>query len=180
MKNSSKSRISEGMPWVLRTVHLETGDVILSTQPKDPVSWSIRFVTDSIISHAAIYVGGGFLVEAVREGVRLVHSRRFLFPSRQQVRVLRHKTATETILQDAAAHAKALVYRPYSVKKALSSLFSFTFPDSEGRFCSELVAESFRRTVKPLAVSGNPEKITPAQLLECTDFSDQTDDLRNR
>ncbi len=47
---------------------LKPGDIILSTTSQ-PISKLIRDVTNSEVSHAAIYVGDGFLVEAGEEGV---------------------------------------------------------------------------------------------------------------
>lgn len=173
------SQEKEERPYVLCPTQLAIGDVILSTQPKglrNLGSWVIRTVTDSKFSHAAIHVGGGFLAEAVYpEGVRLAHARRFIFPNPNQVCILRHN-AEEHVLHEVAGHAKSLVFRPYSIKKALVSLLPALSRDENGRFCSELVAESFSSAGVNLKMNLiRPDKITPAYLQRCDDFSDVTE-----
>lgn len=49
---------------------LEAGDVILSTTDH-PLSDTIRRVTGAEVSHAALYIGGGKVVEAIEGGVKL-------------------------------------------------------------------------------------------------------------
>lgn len=53
---------------------LKVGDIVLSTQ-HHIVSWIIRGLTKSPISHAALHIGGGFILEAVETGVRRVFGR---------------------------------------------------------------------------------------------------------
>lgn len=66
---------SDKINWTLIPARLCTGDIIFSTQ-KHYKSWAIRTVTGkSKFSHAALYLGEGFLMEAVTEGVRRVHVR---------------------------------------------------------------------------------------------------------
>ena len=48
---------------------LETGDIILSTTPDAKISGTIRAITRSPISHAAIYIGEGKVVEAIESGI---------------------------------------------------------------------------------------------------------------
>ena len=64
----------------LRPAQLNPGDVILSAS-SGITSWTIRGVsslrerTKSLFSHAALYVGGGYVIEAVNGGVHRVHVR---------------------------------------------------------------------------------------------------------
>ncbi|MEM6697332.1 MAG: hypothetical protein AAF599_02980 [Bacteroidota bacterium] len=48
---------------------LEIGDIILSTTNDPEISGNIRKVTRSEVSHAAIYVGNGNVIEAIESGV---------------------------------------------------------------------------------------------------------------
>ena len=49
---------------------LETGDILLSAGKGITDLRAVELFTTSPVSHAALYVGGGDLVEAVGEGVR--------------------------------------------------------------------------------------------------------------
>jgi len=51
------------------TKALEVGDIILSTTKDPEISGTIRKITRSEISHAAVYVGNGNIIEAIESGV---------------------------------------------------------------------------------------------------------------
>ena len=71
---------------------LQAGDILLTSVPT-LVSASIRFMTFSPVSHAAVYVGDGRVVEAVRSGVR-VRSIEETLAEESVVLVLRHPELT--------------------------------------------------------------------------------------
>ncbi|MEM7374373.1 MAG: hypothetical protein AAF587_37610 [Bacteroidota bacterium] len=48
---------------------LESGDIILSTTNDPEISGRVRAITNSAISHAAVYIGEGRVVEAIESGV---------------------------------------------------------------------------------------------------------------
>jgi len=54
----------------IATEALQTADIVVSTTAA-AVSWVIRTGTLSSVSHAALYIGGGQMVEAIGEGVVL-------------------------------------------------------------------------------------------------------------
>src|SRR5688500_5232367 len=87
MKPATEAKRSSRL-WVLSPRALEPADVLLTTT-SHPISWAIRTSHGSRVSHAALHVGGGFMIEAVGEGVRRIHSRRLVFESPEHVVVLR-------------------------------------------------------------------------------------------
>ena len=54
---------------IIRLVQLQKGDIILSTTD-DPVSKVVKFATFSKYSHARLYIGGEYIIEAVNPVVR--------------------------------------------------------------------------------------------------------------
>jgi len=155
---------------------LRIGDVVLSTDRKSPVSWLIRTVTGSSISHVALHIGAGFLIEAVAEGVRRVHCRRFIYSNQKDIRVLRPTARDEDKLNAATKYAKALVYRPYAYAKAITSVMPIHIMQDTGRFCSELVYEALS-TKGVLSSKHRPTNVTPANFLEFDEFDDVTDEV---
>jgi hypothetical protein len=153
---------------VIDTSKLELGDIVLSTTTHID-SRIIRWATRAPVSHAAIHVGGGFLIEAVDEGVRKAHVRSFIFPNERFVRILRPmRVRAATAIDRATRVARKLVYRPYSTWNAIASVVPVLHRQSEfGRFCSQVVAESYAAAGMPL-VNVLPSAVTPAMLLKST------------
>lgn len=150
--------------WVIDPGVLEVGDVILSTT-ESIISTGIRIATRSAVSHAALHVGGGFIIEAVEEGVRCVHVRSLVFPKEQYVRILRPAKCSAEERTQASRHARSLLYRPYSIRGAIGAVLPFCrAPEDPGRFCSQLVAEAYFRADAPL-IRQNPQNTTPDDLL---------------
>lgn len=149
---------------VLDTSQMEVGDVVTSTQDSW-VSLGIRRITRSGASHAAIYIGGGFLIEAVGEaGVRRVHARSFIYPSASYVEVHRPRDVQLKQRQAAAARAVDLLRRPYSVGGAVGSVSaSIRMADDPGKFCSQVVEDAFTFVNHPLTTDV-PEGATPESL----------------
>jgi len=160
--------------WVLDPNKLHVGDVVLSTT-EHWVSAGIRAFTSSDYSHAAIHVGGGFLIEAVGEGVRRLHCRAFIYPKESYVRVLRTKNLNAVDLEAASMAARSLLYRPYSTVGAIGTKLGFVRAnDDPGRFCSQLVAEAYEIAKSPLSEKPSCD-ITPADLNDCTALYPPTD-----
>ena len=153
---------SDRLAWTLRPDRLQVGDIILSTQ-NHWKSFFIRFATGmSPFSHAALYLGGGFVMEAVTEGVRRVHVRHFLYEQRGQVRVLRPRDLSPEVAQQVSLYARSMLYRPYSVVGAVQTKVPvLTAQANRGLFCSQLVAASYLAADCPLLEKA-PSKVTPA------------------
>ena len=148
------------------TSALQIGDIILSTTNQVP-SKLIRFATNSPVSHSMLYVGGGQVVEAVGEGVRLVPIETALADANFAVAVRYPGLTNEQALKirDYADHqlGKPYDYRYGVVGQALFRLdLVCGFPmEQVGRvnlgtgtndkwFCSELVIASFAAADVPL------------------------------
>ena len=151
--------------WVVVPDELQVGDVLVSTT-ESIISTGIRLATRTEVSHAAIHVGGGFIIEAVDAGVRRIHVRSLVYPEEDFVHVLRPSRASVVQCNIASEHARSLVYRPYSVRGAIGSVAPFCrAPDDPGRFCSQVVAEAFARALIPMTRKAS-ERVTPADILQ--------------
>jgi len=169
---------------------LQPGDILLTSVPT-LVSASIRLMTLAPVSHAAVYVGYGQVVEAVRSGVR-VRSIEETLKEESVVLVLRHPELTA---------AQAARIREYAVRKSGAG-FNFVgvtlnIPVSVGRkvcelpvvpaairdvclrsmgaihlvtpsetqlFCSQLVTQAYQHAELPIT-DADPRLISPADLL---------------
>ena len=159
---------------VLDPTALEVGDVVL-TATKSAFGQLVRTATGGPVSHAALHVGGGFLVEAVRSGVHKIHSRCFAFGTGETVSVLRPEGARTAQRQEASQIARGLVYRPYSIQNAIATRVPFLRRTRDpGRFCSEVVAEAFAAVDFPLLESA-PSRTAPKDLLASTHLTDVSD-----
>lgn len=174
----------------LKPEALQPGDILLTSVPS-LVSASIRLMTFAPVSHAAVYVGDGQVVEAVRSGVHVSDIDKVLAEN-SLVLVLRHPELTA----EQAARIK-----DYAVSKAGAgfNFFGITlnFPISIGRkacelplvpsavrdaclrsmgaihlvapsenqlFCSQLVLQAYRHAGLPITTT-DPRLISPADLL---------------
>ena len=169
---------------------LEPGDILLSSEPT-VVSASIRAMTFAPVSHAAVYVGDGRIVDAMRLGVR-VRELDELLEEAAFVLVLRYPELTG---DQAAVIAKYSVNRsgagfnflgislhvPFSIARRLCELPLVTAPirdaciramgvmhrlaASETRlFCSQLVLQAYRHA-GVLVTQADPRLISPADIL---------------
>lgn len=160
---SELDRKSTDPVWVLDPTLLDVGDVILSTT-SNWMSNGIRLFTNSDFSHAALHVGGGFLIEAVGAGVRRIHARAFVYPDESYVSVLRANHLSDDLRERVSASARAHLYRPYSIARALATKVKFVRANEDpGRFCSQLVAEAYE-SVECRLLSKNSAAITPGDL----------------
>jgi uncharacterized protein YycO len=162
--------------YIVNSQRLEIGDVILSTT-REKESKLIRMATMGAVSHAELHIGGGFLIEAVDSGVRKAHVRSFVFPGENDIRILRPRGAGSDQLEKASQIARALVYRPYSTWNAIATVFPlFHRSRDDGRFCSQVVAESYDAAGFPLTKS-RPFAVTPARLLASSQLRDVSEGI---
>lgn len=163
-RESLRQAGQKGLAWVVEPSMLAIGDVLVSTGD-NLISLGVRVATRSSVSHAAIHVGGGFIVEAVDGGVRRVHVRSLVFPNENFVHVLRPREASEAQLLLASEYARSLVYRPYSTRGAVAAVAPFCRASQDpGRFCSQVVSEALQRAGVP-HVDKAPEEATPGDLM---------------
>lgn len=173
---------------------LKPGDIILSTT-KHPISASIRYGTDSEISHSMLYIGNNEIVEAIKDGVtkRSLHS---ALADAYLAIVYRHRKLSDGDIQKIIAKAEEYIGRPYDYEGAIindprgmnacrviSSLLEgeIDFPmcndsrrdtiyNSEAKFyCSELIEYSYQNIGIPLT-DGLPTQSTPQDFIESADL----------
>jgi uncharacterized protein YycO len=152
----------------LRPNQLRVGDIILSTTSAYE-SWLIRKATKSNFSHAALYVGGGYVIEAVGGGVRRIHVR--ALRTHQRIGVFRPAQMSLHQLEAVSLVARSLLYRPYSIRGALSTKMRlFRDKNSPALFCSQLVAESFATEGFAFDVDRLPADFTPEDIFRSTNI----------
>jgi hypothetical protein len=156
---------------------LEPGDVILEsgsgkiskliTVADRPVGarGDVRF------SHVFVYVGMGQIMEA-DEGVRLLLANRVLTEEPERFLVLRHPEYDSLIKSSGWQHdAKHLIFmalhgeanKPYNWRGVLGVKFPWLGSAPNSFFCSQLVAEGYRRIGVPL-FNGQEREPTPGEV----------------
>lgn len=169
---------------------LQPGDILLTSEPS-LVSAGIRLMTFAPVSHAAVYVGEGKIVDAMRQGVR-VRELPELLAEAAAVLVLRYPELTAeqaAVISEYAVNKSGAPFNfmgitlqiPFSLARRLCELplVSPVLRDAcirgmgvmpqlaaaESRvFCSQLVLLAYRHA--GVAVTGaDPRLISPADIL---------------
>lgn len=169
---------------------LQPGDILLSAEPT-VVSASIRLMTFAPVSHAAVYVGEGRIVDAMRWGVR-VRELNELLEEAAVVLVLRYPELSAEQAADIAEYSVnksgagfsffgITLQVPFSIARRLCELplLAAAIRDacirgmgvlqrlaaSESRvFCSQLVLQAYRHA-GVLVTYADPRLISPADIL---------------
>ncbi|MDR0251041.1 MAG: distant relative of cell wall-associated hydrolase [Burkholderiales bacterium] len=167
----------KGGPRTIEDGELQAGDILLSADDNDLISASIRLVSLSPVSHAAIYIGNGSIVEAVQRGV-LLRTVADMRDEQSVVAVYRYpnldETQRETLRHLALLHignrynfVGVVLQAPFMLTRRLCetpvlpgqvrhgcyhALGVVQMPplDPEGMFCSQFVLEIFREAGLPL------------------------------
>lgn len=141
---------------------LQAADIIVSTT-RAGVSGVIRVGTWSVVSHAALYVGRGDVIEAIGQGVVRRGLDAALADDALAV-AYRCPKVNAAIASRIVSFAMAQRGTPYSVKGAVLSsdkiLCRLVGPIPATFFCSQLVFESYRRAGMPLTSSPS-QCVTP-------------------
>lgn len=169
---------------------LQPGDIIL-TAGTSLVASSIQLVTFTPVSHAAIYIGGGMVVEALRPKVRVVTLREALAGETMAL-VLRYPGLTadqarsigDFALQKAGTGFNFLavtLHVPYAVSRRMCELpmvpsavrdacirsfglMHYAAASENRMFCSQLVLSAYRQAGVPIT-DADPRLISPADIL---------------
>ncbi|MGH8724306.1 MAG: YiiX/YebB-like N1pC/P60 family cysteine hydrolase [Burkholderiales bacterium] len=190
LRFQSSSIAREGNDAPLSPGDLQPGDIILTSAP---TLWSvgIRLMTWAPVSHAALYVGDGRVVEAVRSGVR-VRRVEELLEEQSLALVLRYPelspeqtlNISDYALQQAGAQYNSVgvaLNAPFSVARracelplvpsavrdaCIRSIGALNyFAASEGQlFCSQLVMQAYRHA-RVRITGADPRLISPADIL---------------
>ena len=169
---------------------LETGDILLSAG-KGVTTYGVELFTASPVSHAALYVGQGEIIEAVGAGVR----RRSLQTSLEEdavVVVFRTQALqpeqAQRIVEFAEAqvgkkynHVGVLLHAPFSLERRLCELpimpskargaclrgvatIQLGVVSDKSFFCSQFLIEAYRRAGAPIT-DADPRWISPGDIL---------------
>lgn len=160
-----------------RPERIRVGDIIL-TAGSGLVSGSIRKLTKSNFSHAALCTRPDMLLEALDTGVQRRSTIGTYVTQREWIRVLRpKKSLTPNSRGLGIGDCGESVYgRAYSVRGALASRFPLLGATAAGgMFCSQIVAEAYRLYGMPLLPGKLPSQIYPGMLLDSAELSDVTD-----
>jgi hypothetical protein len=169
---------------------LRPGDIILTSTPSLR-SAGIQLLTFSPVSHAAVYIGNGEVVEAVGSGVR-VRTLRKLLEEESLALALRYPDLTARQGQDVRAVALEKVGRsfnyvgvamhlPFAINRRLCELpllpgvvrdacirsvggVHHLLTSKHALFCSQLVLQSYRQAGVPITDT-DPRLISPADIL---------------
>lgn len=167
---------------------LQPGDIILSTTTS-PISIGIRLASQSAVSHSALYIGDGQVVEAVGEGVVLRQLSEALADDSVAVAVRYPGLSSEVGLRirDFAGHQLDKPYNTFGIvrhgalvinrqrcdmipqdglrqacQQGMARIHLGT-PRNDAFFCSQLVAAAYEAAGVPLT-STRPNWVRPADL----------------
>lgn len=173
---------------IVEAEFLEPGDILLSAEPTI-VSAGIRLMTIAPVSHAAVYVGDGQLVDAMRWGVR-VRDLHDLLEESAIVLVLRYPELTAeraAVITEYSVNKSGAGFNflgitlqvPFSIARRVCEPVFAALRDaclrsigivhrlaaSESRvFCSQLVLQAYRHA-GVLLTDADPRLISPADIL---------------
>lgn len=160
-----------GARWIFDETRMRPGDVVLE-RAEGKVSDTIALFSGGEYSHALILVDGGDFIEAIGGGSRTISVVRVVVDDPSRWRVLRYVGDggdSNLIASAAATQARNLVFRPYNLKGAIASVTPLRPGATAALFCSQLVAEAYRRA----GADGfeDPDRVTPASLEKSQAFT---------
>lgn len=169
---------------------LRPGDIILTSTPTLR-SAGIQLMTFAPVSHAAVYVGNGQVVEAIGSGVR-VRTLRKLLEEEAMALALRYPELTDLQAQSVRTVALEKVGRnfnyvgvamhvPFTINRRLCELpmmpatardwclrgigaVHHLVTSKRALFCSQLVLQSYRQAGVPIT-DADPRLVSPADIL---------------
>jgi uncharacterized protein YycO len=161
--------------FMLYPTELLPGDVLLSTE-RAATSFTIRFFTSSLFSHAAIYLGDGLYAEAVGLGVRQRSVATVLKPRIKVVRLSESAVQNARhVATKAASEIVRYVGAGYWSQGALLSIFrKAASTDRHRLFCSHLVASMYSDAGVDVVPGIESNKVTPELLARSKCFDDVT------
>jgi uncharacterized protein YycO len=129
---------------------LVNADIIVSTT-RAGVSGIIRIGTASEVSHATLYEEGGWVIEAIKQGVVLRTLTEALADDVPAV-AYRNPSVTHSTGQLILNYASKYIGQPYSIRGAVSSAYIPCRLNCRGHgfFCSQLVIQAYRDAGVPL------------------------------
>jgi hypothetical protein len=146
---------------------LVPGDIVLE-RGGGVGSTVVAAATGGPFSHALIWVGSDF-VEAMPGGVRNLSFARVPVVVAANWALLRAKPEHRSTSAAAANAARNMIFESYDSAGAVMTQIGGRQDARPGaRFCSQLIAEAYRRAGLDLVPDRRPEQITPNMLLRAT------------
>ncbi len=139
------------------------GDVVLE-RSLGKQSNVIMAVDGGSYSHVLMHLGSGEFIEATDGGSRSISFLRLPIDEPDRWSLLRYVGAGKmsgAVAAQAALEARNLAHMPYNLWGAITSVAPLPGRPSTALFCSELVAEAFRRAGAEIEPGLPPEKTTP-------------------
>lgn len=169
---------------------LQTGDIILSTG-RGVTSMGIRLFTLAPVSHAALYVGNGEIIEAVGEGIRRrkldealedeAVAVAFRYPELQDEQARKIGEFAQSQLGKRYNHLGVLLQAPFAIERRVCelpvlptmlrefcirgvALIQLGVVSQNSFFCSQFVLEAYR--IAGVSITdADPRWISPADIL---------------
>lgn len=158
--------------WVFDNLELRPGDVVLERSTGKDSALIMAF-DGGAYCHALLWAGGSDFIEAVDKGARSISYMRVPVDTPENWALLRYVGAGErsaAVAASAALHARNLVFKPYNLKGAIASVTPATIQSKTDLFCSELVAEAYRRAGDTALSATKPHRTTPRVLEQSAAF----------
>jgi hypothetical protein len=157
---------------------IQAGDILLTRAPSLK-SKTIRKVTKTPFSHAALCINYGHFIEAIGSGVCRFNIMAVGVRDKDNVRLLRLKPSVpnaEAISRTAAEFGHQDLLRGYSLSGAIGVVVpSPKKPNEASLFCSQLVVEAYGKVMNhSLVPERKLNKIAPGHLLESPYLEDVT------
>ena len=149
---------------------IRPGDILLSTNPTSITSWSIRAITRSPYSHAAICYRPPEFLEAIPAGVPRFNVTKFFIEDLSRIAIRRLKTDSLTTSPEIAViaqEAQQYFGNDYWTLGALTALWPRIQPGKgKSVFCSHFVASAYEAAGIKLVQGKAAENVTPADIAE--------------
>lgn len=139
------------------------GDVVLERSAGKESDLITKFDGGNY-SHVLMHLGAGEFIEAIDGGSRSISFLRLPLDEPEHWSLFRYVGAgkmSRIVAEQAALEARNLAHMPYNLWGALTSITPVPGRPSTALFCSELVAEAFRRAGAEIEPGLPPEKTTP-------------------
>jgi len=176
--------------WLVDVSALQTGDILLSAG-KGVTTYGVELFTTSPVSHAALYIGQGEIIEAVGAGVRrrsLPESLdeesvvvAFRSPALQPEQAQRIVEFAEAQVGKKYNHLGVLLHAPFSLERKLCELpvvpslvrdacvrgvaaIQLGAVSDKSFFCSQFLIEAYRNAGAPIT-DADPRWISPGDIL---------------
>jgi hypothetical protein len=112
--------------------------VLFSRLRQDLIGWAIRWFTNAEVNHTAIYVGNGFVVEAMPKGVEKNGLTTYMYNNNAMIWIYDFKNATTEQRAKIVEEANKRIGMPYDFADLVGFLLGHHHDTTGQTICSEL------------------------------------------